>query len=117
VYRKTASEQAMLAGGVGGRDAKNHAGLWTMTFDRGTFTGQQRGYPVGPGVYCLSDGKVTVAQGRTRCGGTDGLVLFTATWRLDNDKLWLTPTGGDNDAPPGALTKTLFGGEPWKKIS
>jgi TRAP-type C4-dicarboxylate transport system substrate-binding protein len=117
VYRKTASEQAMLAGGVGGRDAQNHAGLWTMTFDRATFTIQQRGYPVGPGVYCLSGGKVTVAEGRTRCGGTDGRVLFTATWRLDNDQLRFTPTGGDNDAPPGALTNTLFGGQPWTKIS
>ena len=103
VYRKTVSEQAMLAAGVSGRDAKDHAGLWTMTFDKGIFTIQQRGYPAGRGVYCLSDGKITVAEGRTRCGGTDGRVIFTATWQLDNDQLRFTPTGGDNDAPPGTV--------------
>ena len=117
VYRKTVSEQAMLAGGASGRAAKDHAGLWTMTFDKGIFTVQQRGYPAGPGVYCVSGDRVTVAEGRTTCGGTDGRVVFTATWRLDKDQLWLTPTGADHDLPPGAVTKTLFGGEPWTKIN
>jgi TRAP-type C4-dicarboxylate transport system substrate-binding protein len=116
VYRKTVSEQAMLAAGVSGRDAKDHAGLWTMTFAKGVFTIQQRGYPAGPGVYCLSNGTITVAEGRTRCGGTDGHVIFTATWQLDNDQLRFTPTAGDNDAPPSRLTNALFGGEPWTKI-
>ncbi len=116
-YRKEVSEQAMLAGGVNGRDAKDHAGVWTMTFDKGAFTGQQRGYPVGRGVYCISAGTITVAEGRSRCGGTDGREIFVATWRLDKDLLWFTATGAGNNAAPGALTKTLFGGEPWTKIN
>jgi TRAP-type C4-dicarboxylate transport system substrate-binding protein len=117
IYRKTVSEKAMLAAGVSGRDAKNHAGLWTMTFDKGTVAIQQRGYPAGTGVYCLSAGQVTVTEGRSRCGATDGRVLFTAAWQLDHDQLRFTATAGDNDAPPGALTNTLFGGEPWTKIN
>ncbi|MEV6489220.1 hypothetical protein AB0M20_11415 [Actinoplanes sp. NPDC051633] len=116
-YRKEASEQVMLAGGVTGRNAKDHAGLWTMTFHKGTFTIQQRGYPVGPGVYCVAADKVTVAEGRSRCGGIDGMTLFTATWRLDGDLLRFGVTAGDDNAPPGALTKTLFGGEPWTRIA
>jgi len=115
-YRKEASEQAMLTGGVNGRDAKDHAGVWTMTFNKGAFTIQQRGWPVGPGVYCISAGTITVAEGRSRCGGTDGREIFAATWRLDKDLLWFTATGAGNDTPPGALTKTLFGGQPWTKI-
>ncbi|MFI5888523.1 TRAP transporter substrate-binding protein [Actinoplanes sp. NPDC051513] len=115
-YRKEASEQAMLAGGVNGRDAKDHAGLWTMTFDKGAFTIQQRGYPVGPGVYCIAGDTITVAEGRSRCGGTDGREIFVATWRLDKDQLWFTATVAGNGTTPGALMRTLFGGEPWTKI-
>ena len=116
-YRKEASEQAMLAGGVNGRDAKDHAGVWTMTFDKGAFTIQQRGYPVGPGVYCISGDTITVAEGRSRCGGTDGHEIFVATWRLDKDLLWFTATVAGNNTTPGALMRTLFGGEPWTKIN
>lgn len=115
-YRKDVSEQELLAGGVGGRDAKDHAGLWTMTFDKGVVTTQQRGWPVGPGVYCVSAGTILVVDQRSRCGGTDGREVFTATWRLDKDSLWFTVTGAGNNTPPDALTKTLFGGEPWTKI-
>lgn len=115
-YRKEASEQAMLAGGVNGGDAKGHAGVWTMTFDKGAFTIQQRGYPVGPGVYCISGDTITVAEGRSRCGGTGGREIFVATWRLDKDLLWFTPTVAGNNTTPGALMSTLFGGEPWTKI-
>jgi len=115
-YRKEASEQTMLAGGVNGREAKSHAGVWTMTFNSGAFTIQQRGYPVGPGVYCVSAGTITVAEGRSRCGATDGREIFVATWRLDKDLLWFTPTVAGNNTTPGTLMRTLFGGEPWTKI-
>lgn len=116
VYRKQVDEQAMLAGGVNGRDAKSHAGLWTMTFDHGTLSIQQRGWPLGHGVYCLSAGLVSVIQDRTRCDGHEGSVLFTASWRLAGGQLWFTPVSTAGTAPVGALTAMLFGGPPWTRI-
>jgi TRAP-type C4-dicarboxylate transport system substrate-binding protein len=116
VYRKSVSAQALLAGGASGRDARNHEGQWTMAFDKGALTIQQRGWPIGPGVYCVSAGRVTVVQGRTRCDDAGGTVVFTAAWRLDGDQLFLTPTAVGNQEPPGALTSALFGGAPWTKI-
>jgi TRAP-type C4-dicarboxylate transport system substrate-binding protein len=116
VYRKQVSEQAMLAGGVNGRDAKNHAGLWTMTFDRGKLSIQQRGWALGHGVYCVSAGLVTVAQYRSRCDERTGVVLFTGGWHLTGDQLRFTPVSTDIDAPVGVLTTMLFGDQPWTKL-
>jgi TRAP-type C4-dicarboxylate transport system substrate-binding protein len=110
VYRKQVDENALRAGGVNGRDATDHAGLWTMTFDRGTLGIQQRGWPLGHGVYCVSAGSVTVVQDRSRCDTNDGLVLFTAHWQLTGTQLRFTVDSAN------ALTTMLFGGQPWTKI-
>jgi TRAP-type C4-dicarboxylate transport system substrate-binding protein len=116
VYRKNVSAQEILAGGASGRDARSHEGQWTMAFDKGALTIEQRGWPIGPGVYCVSAGRVTAAQGRARCDDAGGIVVFTAAWRLDGDQLFLFPTAVGKQEPPGALTNTLFGGAPWTKI-
>jgi TRAP-type C4-dicarboxylate transport system substrate-binding protein len=118
VYRKQISAQAMTRAGVSEQDARNHAGVWTLTFRDGQLTisdvrDSDDLHSSDTGTYCVANGRVSLdIFGGPACG--DG-VLFSAAWALHDVQLRFTevrPGVGE----PTVFERTLWGSQPWTKI-
>lgn len=117
-YRTEHSEQALLQAGLDADDAAGYAGTWTLTFENGEVTIDQRGYPTDTGAYCVATRRITVAIRQSVCAETgNGIVLFSAEWSLDDGQLLFTAVRPEEEGPLFAtLHEALWGSQPWQKI-
>jgi TRAP-type C4-dicarboxylate transport system substrate-binding protein len=117
IYRMEVSEQELRDAGVTPVDAANHAGVWTLTFEDGTFLVEDVVAATGEshsdrGVYCVEGDRVRLGIepiGTGECG-----TFWSAEWTLQDDELEfvdLTSHFGDD-----RLITSLFGGRPWTKV-
>jgi len=119
VYRMEISEAVFLAAGVTQVDARNHAGIWTLTFGGGEVviedvrTSDNRRSSI-DGAYCVSGQRVSVVERQSgQCGSP---VLFSATWQLDGRELRFTEVhDGATDAPT-VFFDALWGSQVWTRI-
>lgn len=118
VYRTEYTAEFLMDAGVDRATAFNHAGIWTLTFDKGdlvvhdvnTASGQAHETP---GVYCVEDGRISLGLFGHPAGEACG-DFWSAGWTLDGDQLQFTDvqSGSGSDL----LIETQFGGQPFTKI-
>lgn len=106
-----------LAAGVDEEDTFDHAGVWTMTFDRGRVvitdinaaTGKTT---TGESPYCVDGDRFAI--GFTECGD-----FWTARWLQEGDTIrFLDLQVGTDAQGPGedVLLATIFGSTPWTPV-
>ena len=104
-----------VAAGVNEQDTFNHAGVWTMTFDRGRVVISDVNAGTGKTTtdeqpYCVDGDRVAI--GFTECGD-----FWTARWVQDGDTIrFLDLTVAGAIAGDEALVATIFGSTPWTRV-
>ncbi|MBM7505931.1 hypothetical protein ACFPER_02365 [Agromyces aurantiacus] len=115
-YRAVLDADDFLAAGVDESTAYEHAGVWSLTFEDGTWVD-----PGCPGsTYRVRDGRVTVRLGPVgeSCGTAAGAMLFSAEWTFDGETLRFTDIiGSEADGPAWqAFHEVLWGSRPWRRV-
>ncbi|GAA1058511.1 hypothetical protein GCM10017608_25740 [Agromyces luteolus] len=115
-YRAELDVDDFLAAGVDEGTARNHAGVWTLTFEDGVFDD-----PGCPGsTYLVRDGRVEVRLGSVgeSCGSVAGSVLFNAAWTFaDGELRFVDIIGSEADGPAlQRFHEVLWGSQPWKRV-
>jgi TRAP-type C4-dicarboxylate transport system substrate-binding protein len=112
-YRKTVTEESLLAAGIDPITARNNSGVFTITVDgaKATFSDTNGTDPEGPP--CVTD--VTYSGARvffrsSLCNLPNNL-LFSARWTFQNGELQFLEI-----EPTDLFDRTLWGGVPWTKI-
>lgn len=115
-YRAMLDVADFLAVGVDEGTARDHAGVWTLTFEDGVFDD-----PGCPGsTYRVRDGRITVRLGPVgeACGTVAGAMLFSAAWTYEDGALrFVDIVGSEADGPEWqAFHEVLWGSQPWQRV-
>jgi TRAP-type C4-dicarboxylate transport system substrate-binding protein len=118
-YRAKITAATLRKYGVTSATITDLAGVWTMTFDNGTFTGSDVNAASGfehtdHGVYCAADGHISLGLDfpgiGKQCGG-----FWTADWTLDGDQLRFTDlVSATND--PDRRIEAIFASTPFTRV-
>lgn len=115
-FRAEVTKQSLLDAGIDAGNAANHAGVWTLTFSDGKL------YDLDcPGsTYSVNNGRVSMRLGPEgpSCGTTAGGELFSAEWSYDGTFLTFVEVRSGADGPLWqTFHETLWGGQPWIRVS
>jgi TRAP-type C4-dicarboxylate transport system substrate-binding protein len=118
VYRRELTADFLIEAGLDRATAVNHAGVWTLAFDNGSFTIEDTNASTGKisrseGVYCIAEGRISLGIGLLGSSPTCG-DFWSANWALDGDQLQFTEvrSGRGDDL----LLASQFGEQPFTKI-
>ena len=115
-FRADIQYEDFIAVGVDAGPAREHAGVWTLTFEDGVFAD-----PGCPGsTYRVQDERVSVHLGPVgeSCGTVAGAMLFSARWTYEDGALrFIDIIGSDADGPDWQeFHEVLWGSQPWQRI-
>ena len=117
VYRLSVSTDELTEAGLTTIEARDHAGIWTLTFRDGSLLMGDMGYDCS-GTYVVHGDRVELHLARdAACGGAAGRMLFSARWESDGSTLtFVELRSGESGPGSDHFIQALFQDRPFARI-